>query len=126
MAMDGQWERGMEWLRRGMQLNPRYPEWHNNISSIDAYLKRDYEAALAEIRKVTTHNFFSPMIWAMVAGQMGDQDESTAAMQSFREMHGDISAEEMLLYLAAWLHRAEDMAHLEEGFRMAVSAEQTQ
>jgi adenylate cyclase len=119
MAMDGEWQRGLAYLDKAMELSPLYPSWWNNMRCMDYYVKGDYAAALEELRKNRTPSFHSPMLMVMVHAQLGNEAETTAAITNLREIHGDISVALIRSYFEHWMHRESDLDSLMEGLRIA-------
>jgi len=90
MALTGDWEYGISWLRRAMALNPHHAGWYQLILGNYYYShKRDFEQALREYQKANMPGFFWWHIHlAKSYGQLGRMDEAEAELS--RIIHGSV------------------------------------
>ena len=78
----GQWERGLDLMRKAMRLNPHHPSWYHLVPYLDHYRRGEYDLAWDEARRYNTPAYFwDPLIRAATLGQMGRQGEASVAVR---------------------------------------------
>lgn len=86
----GEWDRGRDLLKKGMNLNPFHPSWFHLATYMDFYRRREYENALAEALKFNFPGLFiDPMIRAAALGKLGEQKEAKKAIDQLIKMVPD-------------------------------------
>jgi adenylate cyclase len=80
MMFYGEWQKGMDLLRKGMQFNPFYPTWFHLAVYAYYYHRGDYLSAYMEALKFNFPQlFWDQVMRASSLGQLGRKDEATAA-----------------------------------------------
>lgn len=83
----GEFENGLALLRKSMRLNPRYPGWYHYAFCFDAYMRGDYEAALAEVMRFDAPGFYWDSLWrAAVFGRLRKYPEAEAALSEMQRL----------------------------------------
>ena len=84
LAFAGDWERGCQLGEMARQLNPNHPPWYWALPFLDAYRRRDYEAARAMMPKAyMPGQHFTLALFAALRGQLGERE---AAAETVREL----------------------------------------
>ena len=92
MALYGEWERGLNLLKKGMKLNPYHPTWFHLAPFMDYYRNGAYENALAEALKFNyPEMFWDPLMRAASLGQMGKEDEARDALGELLKLEPDFA-----------------------------------
>ena len=92
MALYGEWERGLDLLKKGIKLNPYHPSWFHLVTFMDYYHRGKYEDAFAEALKFNYPKLYiDPMIRAAALGQMGRAHEAEIAVGEMLELVPDFS-----------------------------------
>ncbi len=87
MALYGEWERGLDLLRKGMKLNPYHPSWFHLVPYMDYYRRGEYENAFVEAVKFNFPELYlDPMMRAAALGQMGKTSEAGKALRELLEL----------------------------------------
>ena len=116
LAFMGEFERGIELSRRAQQLNPLHPGWYHFSFARYHYNRRDYEAVLAEVRRMALpHFYWMHLLNAAALGQLG-RAEAAQSLARIRELKPDFAAR---AELQKWNAAPEDLEHLLEGLRKA-------
>jgi len=84
LAFSGDWERGCTLIARAIELNPHHPGWYWYASFLDAYRKRDYNAALAIALKMNLPGV--SLVEVALAATYGQLAEREGARNSIREL----------------------------------------
>ena len=93
MALYGEWNRGLNLLKKGMKLNPYHPSWFNLALYMDYYRRGKYENAFAEALKFNyPEMFWDPVMRAASLGHMGRQNEAKSAVNQLLELEPDFPA----------------------------------
>lgn len=92
LMLYGEWERGLLFLRQGMQLNPFYPSWFHLATYMEAYHRGDLNSALAEAIQFNFPTLYiDPMMRAAVLGQMGKEEKARTALDELLKLEPDFS-----------------------------------
>ena len=93
MALYGEWDRGLELLKRGMKLNPYHPSWFHLAPFMDYYRRGEFDKALAEALKFNYPElFWDPLLRAAALGRLGGQAETNTAIGQLLELVPDFAA----------------------------------
>jgi TolB-like protein len=118
IAYSGDWERGCTLADRAMQLNPNHPGWYRFPRAFNAYLQRDYRAAVEMALKVNLPGFWrTQLLLAAANGQMGERAAANHAVGELLKIRPNFAAvahDE----LEKW-YDSELKVHLLEGLRKA-------
>ena len=119
LACCGEWERGLELTDKAMELSPTHPGWFHVAAVLDHYRKGEYEASLAEAKRVQVPDFHWGFVMvAMCCGQLGWDREGRAACDKILGLAPEIG-KHMWRQLAFW-NMPQDLAeHVVEGLRKA-------
>ncbi len=92
VALYGEWERGLELLRKGMKLNPFYPSWFHLVTFMDHYRRDEFDSAFAEALKFNFPElFWDSVMRAAALGQMGKDREAETAVGELLQLEPDFS-----------------------------------
>ena len=81
MSLYGEWERGLELLARGMELNPYHPTWFHLVPFMNRYRLGEYELAHAEALKFNYPElFWDPLMRAAALARLGRRDAAKEAV----------------------------------------------
>jgi adenylate cyclase len=93
MTLYGEWDRGLELLKKGMKLNPYHPGWFHLAPFMDYYRRGEFENALAEALKFNYPElFWDPLLRAAALGRLGRQAETNTAIGQLLELVPDFTA----------------------------------
>ena len=119
LAFSGEWERGLELTGKAMELSPTHPGWFHVAAFMDHYRKGEYEAALAEAKRVQSPDFhWGHAMVAMCCGQLGRDREGRAACDKILGLAPEMG-KHMWHQLAFWNFPPDLAAHIVEGLRKA-------
>jgi len=89
----GEWDRGVEVMRRAMQLNPNHPGYQYLYVAIEDYRRGDYEAALRGGQRIDVRGWlWGPVIRAVAFHRLGRTDEARLEMAAARHDVPDLDA----------------------------------
>jgi adenylate cyclase len=92
MVHYGEWDRGLNLLKKGMKLNPYHPSWFHLAPFMDYYRRGEYENALAEALKFNYPElFWDPVMRAATLGQLERQNEAKAALSQLLKLEPDFA-----------------------------------
>ena len=81
MVLYGEWDRGLDLLKKGIKLNPYHPTWFHLAPFMDYYRRGEYENAFAEALKFNYPKlFWDPLIRAASLYRLGRQNEAKTAV----------------------------------------------
>jgi tetratricopeptide (TPR) repeat protein len=90
IAMVGEWERGIELMKRAMRLNPHHPGWYYLVDYLNFYRQGEYELALIEAGRFNISAFYwDPLIRAAVQGQLNQQAEAEKSLNELLDLIPD-------------------------------------
>ena len=101
MALYGEWERGLAYLKKGMKLNPYHPTWFHLALYMKSYRLGEYENAYAEALKFNYPElFWDPLMRAAALGQMGNEPEARTAIGELCKLEPDfvVRARQLIRY----------------------------
>jgi adenylate cyclase len=119
LAFSGAWERGGKLVEEALARNPAHSGYYSGTLALIDYMRRDYDRAVAEIRRANLEKFsIYHGVAAIIYAQVGLLAEARAAAARFRALHPgflrSLDAE-----LAKRNFRPEDRARLIDGLRKA-------
>lgn len=72
LAYAGDWDRGVEFVERAIDLNPHHPGWVHYVLATNHYRKGEFDKALVEAKRSNLPQFvWTPLCVAVAAGQLG-------------------------------------------------------
>ena len=90
LAIAGSWDEGLPLVRRAMDLNPAHPGWYYTPLALDAYRRRDYSAALANVERMNMPGHYRVWVYfAMIYGQMGERMKARGALETLATLDPD-------------------------------------
>ena len=93
MVHYGEWDRGLNLLKKGMKLNPYHPSWFHLAPFMDYYRRGEYENAFAEALKFNFPElFWDPVMRAATLVQLERQNEAKAAVSQLLKLEPDFAA----------------------------------
>ncbi|MGW8325514.1 MAG: tetratricopeptide repeat protein [Desulfobacterales bacterium] len=94
MALYGEWERGLDLLKKGIKLNPYYPSWFHLVTFMDYYRRGENENAFAEALKFNYPElFWDPLMRAVALSQMGRKSEAKTAVSQLLKLEPDFATQ---------------------------------
>lgn len=119
LAFAGEWERGAELLEEALARNPAHSGYYSGTLALVDYMRRDYDRAIAEIRRANLEKFsIYHGVAAAIYAQAGLRAEAQAAAARFTALFPDF-LKNLDAELAKRNFRPEDRAHLIDGLRKA-------
>jgi len=92
MVHFGEWDRGLNLLKKGMKLNPYHPSWFHLAPFMDYYRRGEYENAFAEALKFNFPElFWDPVMRAATLVQLERQNEAKAAVSQLLKLEPDFA-----------------------------------
>jgi len=92
MALYGEWDRGLNLLKKGIKLNPYHPSWFHLATFMDYYRRGEYENAFTEALKFNYPElFWDPVMRATTLGQLGRQNEAQTAVGQLLKLVPDFA-----------------------------------
>jgi len=93
IAYMGDWQRGCALVEQAMQLNPNFPGKYRFPLVANAYRKGDYRGALNETLRMNLPDvFYTPLLAAAAAGQLGEKDLADKALRELLVLKPDMAA----------------------------------
>jgi TolB-like protein/cytochrome c-type biogenesis protein CcmH/NrfG len=87
ISHSGEWERGVEIVRRSMALNPHHPGWYHFPQFFDHYRKGEFDQALQTAKRLNMpEDFWVHAVTAAVCGRLGRKQEARAALEALRRL----------------------------------------
>jgi adenylate cyclase len=116
-AKSGQWARGVALVEKAYALNAYAASgWYQSTVGLDAYLKGDYERALAMLRQSSDQGtFYIYLEYIPIYGQLGRKDDALVAWRKLLEEEPTASAETFLAWYRLWNTREKDVAKFMDG-----------
>jgi TolB-like protein len=119
VALAGEWQRGRALVEEALSRNPGYSGYYHAVLALIAYMQRDDDRALAEIRQANLDKFsIYHAVAAVIYVEHGLMAEAREAAARFVELHPTF-ARNLDAELARRNVRREDRARLIEGLRAA-------
>lgn len=92
MTLFGEWDRGLELLKKGIKFNPYHPSWFHLAPFMDYYNRGDYVNALSEAMKFNYPElFWDPVMRTASLAQLGKPKEATAAVGQLLKLEPDFA-----------------------------------
>ena len=120
LAHAGEWERGLEIIRRAMRPNPHYPEWLHFPFASYHLRRREYAESLKAVKHVNMPRF--PKLHfhiAVVAGYLGLREEARAAFDALGRLGVATDDDTVRRLFGSWTWDADDLEHILDGVRRA-------
>jgi TolB-like protein len=90
MALYGEWDRGLKFLKKGIKLNPYHPSWFHLVTFMDYYRRGEFENAFAEALKFNYPElFWDPLMRAVALSQMGKKSEAKTTVSQLLNLEPD-------------------------------------
>ncbi|MDJ0817208.1 MAG: hypothetical protein QNJ58_13440 [Desulfobacterales bacterium] len=90
MVLFGEWDRGLDLLKKGMTLNPYHPSWFHLAPFMYHYHRNEYENAYSEALKFNFPELYlDPMMRAAALGQLGRLSDANTAMDQLLQSEPD-------------------------------------
>ena len=90
MILFGEWDRGLELLKKGMKLNPYHPSWFHLAPFMYHYHRGEYENAYSEALKFNFPELYlDPMMRAAALGQLGRLSDANTAIDQLLQSEPD-------------------------------------
>jgi tetratricopeptide (TPR) repeat protein len=103
LAQVGEFDRGLAWLDRSIELNPYYPGWFRYPYFLYYFSKGEYEQALREADNFNMPEFFwDPLLRAIALSQLGRTSEAKGALRELLRLKPD-AAERARHYLEVYV-----------------------
>ena len=94
MALYGEWERGLDLLKKGIKLNPYHPSWFHLATFMDYYRRGEYENAFAEAIKFNYPElFWDPLMRTAALSRMGRKEEAKTAVSQLLKLEPDFATQ---------------------------------
>lgn len=88
----GETDRGLQLVRRAIELRPTHPGWYHSLITIDRFMAGDYDNALAEaVRGYMPGFFWSHALKAAIHGKRGETREATVELATLAEHAPDFA-----------------------------------
>lgn len=81
LGMAGEWERGLQLIKKAMRLNPHHPGWYYLVPFMIYYRQGEYDLAWIEAQRFNIPAFYwDPLIRAAVLSQLDRRTEAKKAV----------------------------------------------
>ena len=88
IAYAGEWERGLAFLTKGMELNPDHAPWHHIVFGWDHYRKGEYSLAIAAGERIELmEHHYLPTLFAVANVGLGNMDRAREHLADALELH---------------------------------------
>ena len=92
MALAGEWERGINWIKRAIKLNPYYRPWARYPLCINWFRLGDYEKAYREtLHFMMPELFWDPLLKASACGHLGKIEAGQACVEALLALKPDFA-----------------------------------
>ncbi len=92
MSLTGEWERGVKYTKKAMQLNPYYRPWVRHTLCINWLRKGDYEKAYREsIHFRMPESHWDLLLKASACGHLGKVEEGQACVEALQALKPDFT-----------------------------------
>jgi adenylate cyclase len=82
-ALAGEWERGVNWIKKAMQLNPYYRPWIRHALCFNWFRLGNYEKAYQEsLHFMMPELFWDPLLKASACGHLGRIEEGQGCVRA--------------------------------------------
>ncbi len=98
LALNGDWERGMQMLDKAMKMNDNYPVWYHGVTTLYYFRKNAYEQAYAEAAQYGLPNFFwGPLLRGACLGQLQRCEEAGEQIAHLLKLKPDFTQKAHIL-----------------------------
>lgn len=119
IAFTGEWDRGLEIVRKAMELNPHHPGWLHFVPFYVHFQRGEYEAALQVANLIQMPDFqWTWYVIGAATGQLGRTTEAREAVERLKEL-GIETLEQARTEEAKWIFEDQLLDHLLDGLRKA-------
>jgi adenylate cyclase len=118
MAWAGHWERGIEFARKALALDPNLPGWAYIPLQTYHYRKREYDRALEYARKIDVQYFWSWVHLAIDYAQLGRTAEARSAAAEILRLYPTFP-QNARREIHKWIWEKEFADHMIDGLRKA-------
>ncbi|MDJ0815665.1 MAG: hypothetical protein QNJ58_05650 [Desulfobacterales bacterium] len=92
MALAGGWDRGINWVKKAIELNPYYRPWARHVFLFNWIRLADYEKAYRETFNFTMSDFFwEPLMKAAICGHLGRIEAGQACVRDLLALKPDFT-----------------------------------
>jgi tetratricopeptide (TPR) repeat protein len=92
MAVSGGWERGIEWIKKAIKLNPYYRPWVRQAVCFSWFRVGNYEKAYREtLQFMMPDLFWDPLLKASACGHLGRIEEGQACVRALLALKPDFA-----------------------------------
>ena len=119
LALYGEWDRGLDILGKGIELNPHYPGWFRMAPYFYFYHQGRYMEALQESEQFQMPQFFwDPLLRAAAQGRLGREREAAQSVVELLRLKPNFST--IGPFLIGCYVKSKDLADaLLDGLRLA-------
>ena len=97
-ALAGGWERGVNWIKRAMQLNPYHRLWVRHAVFLNWFREEDYEKAYREsLHFMMSESHWDQLLKASVCGHLGKIEEGQACVRALLALKPDFAKRSRIL-----------------------------
>ena len=123
LAFAGEWDRGVEFVERAIDLNPHHPGWMHNVLATNHYRKGEFGKALVQAKRSNLPQYvWTPLHIAGAAGQLGLAADARAALDGIRKNHpAYLDPDKVRALWSMWLWDADLVERFVEGFVKALA-----
>lgn len=116
LAFMGEFERGVELIRRAQCLNPLHPGWYHFSIARLHFSRKDYQETIADVQRMgLPHFYWSHLLACAALGHMNNA-KAKEALKKILEIKPDFSAR---TELRKWNAAPNDLEHIMTGLRKA-------
>ena len=91
-ALAGEWERGVNWIKKAMQLNPYYRPWVRHALCFNWFRVGNYEKAYQEsLHFMMPELFWDPLLKASACGHLGRIEEGQGCVRALLALKPDFA-----------------------------------
>jgi adenylate cyclase len=91
-ALAGEWERGVNYIKKAIQLNPYYRPWVHHALSLNWFRTGNYEKAYQEtLNFMMPECHWDPLLKAAACGQLGKIEEGQSCVQALLTLKPDFA-----------------------------------
>jgi hypothetical protein len=92
MALAGDWERGVNWIKKAIKLNPYYRSWVRHAVCFNWLRVGNYEKAYQEsLHFMMPKLFWDPLLKAAACGHLGRIEEGQACVRALLALKPDFA-----------------------------------
>ena len=119
IAFSGEWGRGLEIVRKAMELNPHHPGWLHFVPFYVHFQRGEFEAALRVAKLIQMPDFqWTWYVIGAATGQLGRTTEAREAVERLKAL-GIETLEQARTEVAKWIYEDSLLEDLLDGLRKA-------